>query len=164
MNRVVDGFRKLCRRVAPSSMGVSQSATPRVNALRGWLVRTVIAVLGTSGMTSRADVPLAPPAEQKIVFKRGAIQSVSSGRLNSVTDELRFVVRARAGQRMRLSLEADGPTRGTVVMPNGDESGEPGELFFDDVLPADGDYRIRITESSMGMGWAGRVKLHIRIK
>ena len=65
---------------------------------------------------------------------------------------------------MRLSLEADGPTRGTVEMPNGDESGEPGEAFFDDVLPADGDYRIRIKESSNGEAWTGRVVLHVRIR
>ena len=134
---------------------------PCMNVLRPCLVAALLAELGSAGTVSRADVP---PAVRRITFERGANQGVGSGQLQSKSDELDFVVLARAGQRMRLSLEADGPTRGTVEMPNGDESGEPGEAFFDDVLPADGDYRIRIKESSNGEAWTGRVVLHVRIR
>lgn len=135
-----------------------------MNVLRPCLVAALLAELGSAATVSRADVPPAPPAVRRITFERGANQGVGSGQLQSKSDELEFVVLARAGQRMRLSLEADGPTRGTVEMPNGDESGEPGEAFFDDVLPADGDYRIRIKESSNGEAWTGRVVLHVRIR
>ena len=134
---------------------------PCMNLLQPCLVAALLAELGSAVTVSRADVP---PAVRRITFERGANQGVGSGQLQSKSDELDFVVLARAGQRMRLSLEADGPTRGTVEMPNGDESGEPGEAFFDDVLPADGDYRIRIKESSNGEAWTGRVVLHVRIR
>lgn len=124
----------------------------------------LLLTIGDVGQRARANGPPASPVEQRIIFKRGAIESVSIGRLQSMSDQLHFVVRARARQHMRLTLEAAGPTRGTVVMPNGDKWGEPGDAFFDDVLPADGDYRIRITEASMGESWAGKVLLHVWIK
>jgi hypothetical protein len=111
---------------------------------------------------SRADSP--SPPETRVVFKRGAIQAVAHGALTKIDDEARFVVRARSGQQMRLTVDADGPTRGFVTFPNGETVGSPGQIFFDDTLPADGDYRIRITESPMGESWNGKITLHVRIK
>lgn len=129
------------------------------------------AVLIAVATTAPADQPSsatqanAPSsAETRIVFKRGAIEAVARGALTKIDDEVRFVVRARSGQQMRLIVDADGPTRGFVTFPNGDEAGSPGENFFDDTLPADGDYHIRITESSMAEPWSGKITLHVRIK
>jgi len=49
------------------------------------------------------------------------------------------------------------PTRGVVYFPGGGSSGQPGGRVFDGALPTTGDYRIRVTESSMGEAWSGRV-------
>jgi len=125
---------------------------------RALAVVTFIALVGSP----QADVPAAP--ETRIVFNRGAIESEAHGKLTSMSDQLRFVVRARAKQHMLLSVDAPGATRGFVTFPNGEEAGSPGAVFFDDALPADGDYRIRITESPMGEEWQGSVTLHVRIK
>ena len=110
----------------------------------------------------KADVPATP--DTRIVFNRGAIESEAHGKLTAMSDQLRFVVRARAKQHMLLSVDAPGATRSFVAFPNGDEVGSPGAVFFDDALPADGDYRIRITESPMGEEWQGSVTLHVQIK
>ena len=124
-----------------------------------------LATLITTAMlapASQADAPSRP--ETRIVFKHGAIQAVAHGALTKIDDEARFVVRARSGQQMRLTVDADGPTRGSVTFPNGETVGSPGQIFFDDTLPADGDYRIRITESPMGESWDGKITLRVRIK
>jgi hypothetical protein len=110
----------------------------------------------------QADAP--PAAETRIVFKRGAFEAVVRGALTKMDDDARSVVRARSGQQMRLIVAAEGPTRGVVTFPNGYEVGSPGDNFFDDTLPADGDYHIRITESMMAEPWSGKFTLHVRIK
>jgi hypothetical protein len=121
-----------------------------------------LAMLIAVVLTTPINAPAA--AETRIVFKRGAIDAVVRGALTKMGDQVRFVVRASSGQQMRLVVDADGPTRGFVTFPNGDESGSPGSDFFDDTLPADGDYHIKITESPMGEGWSGKITLHVRIK
>jgi hypothetical protein len=118
---------------------------------------TLIAVLGSP----KADVP--PPPETRIVFKRGAVQAEAHGKLTGIDDELRFVVRARAKQHMRIDTDAEGPTVIMVTFPNGEGEGEPGGVF-DDVLPADGDYHISITEHRMGEEWQGSVTLQVHIE
>ena len=125
---------------------------------RALTVVTLIALVGSP----KADAPAAP--ETRIVFNRGAVESEAHGKLTTMSDQLRFVVRARAKQHMLLSVDAPGATRGFVTFPNGEEVGSPGAVFFDDALPTDGDYRIRITESPMGEEWQGTVTLHVQIK
>jgi hypothetical protein len=119
---------------------------------------TLIATFGSP----KADVT--PVPETRVVFKRGAVQAEAYGTLTTISQELRFVVRARAKQHMRLTVDAPGPTRGFVKFPSGEEVGSPGSDFFDDTLPADGDYRIRINESPMAEEWQGSVTLHVHIE
>jgi hypothetical protein len=124
-----------------------------------------IAAMAPADQPSSAMQANAPAAaETRIVLKRDAIEAVARGALTKMDDEVRFVIRARSGQQMRLIVDAEGPTRGFVTFPNGDEVGSPGDNFFDDTLPADGDYHIRITESTMAEPWSGKITLHVRIK
>ena len=147
------------------------SSRSPVGALNpGWRA-IALALLTAFAITTVADEPSsatstnAPSsAETRIVFKRGAIEAVAYGELTKIDDQVRFVVRARSGQQMRLIVDADGPTRGFVTFPSGEEVGSPGHTFFDDTLSGDGDYHIRITESPMGEGWSGKITLHVRIK
>lgn len=136
----------------------SPSRARRGFAALGVAAITLIAICGSP----KADVQ--PLPETRIVFKRGALQAEAHGKLTTIRDELRFVLRASAKQHMRLAVDAPGPTRGFVTFPNGEVVGSPGSDFFDDTLPADGDYRIRITESPMAEEWQGRLTLHVHIE
>ena len=95
----------------------------------------------------------------RITFASGAYSGQASSQLTGISSEKWFVVRAQAGQTMVVVVEGRGATRGTVVFPNGHASGQPGGRIFDGTLPASGDYRIRVTESSMGEAWSGPVSV-----
>lgn len=110
-----------------------------------------------------------PTPETRIVFQRGATEAIVQGKLSSIDDQLRFVVRAKAKQHMKLALElknevSDGDEAPVVtvdvVYPNGD--GEGPEIADDYDLPVDGDYRIVIGERNGE--FQGDVTLHVQIK
>lgn len=94
-------------------------------------------------------------AQTRVYFARGATRATARGYLRGVGDEANFVLRARAGQHMRVEIRGRGATRGTVTFPSGQSDGQPGGVIFDGILPDTGDYRIRVTESSMADPWRG---------
>src|SRR5262245_46324518 len=94
-----------------------------------------------------------PTAERRIRFKKGQTVACVKGSLHHIHDEASFVLHARAGQRMQVNIIANGPSRGVVTFPSGRQDGGPGGIVFDDRLTETGDYRIRVTESSMGEEW-----------
>jgi hypothetical protein len=103
-------------------------------------------------------------AEKRIRFMKGQTVAYGKGTLRHIHDEAYFVLRARAGQHMRITITGEGPTRGVITFPSGKQDGGPGGLIFDDHLPETGDYRIRVTESSMGEEWNGRFFLEVSIR
>jgi hypothetical protein len=103
-------------------------------------------------------------AERRIRFKKGQTIAYVKGTLRHIHDEASFVLRARAGQHMSITITGEGPTRGVITFPSGKQDGGPGGLVFDDHLPETGDYRIRVTESSMGEEWKGRFFLEVSIR
>jgi hypothetical protein len=102
-------------------------------------------------------------APQRIYFARDATEARAAGYLRGHRDEANFVLRAQAGQHMRLEIRASGATRGTVIFPNGEQEGSPGGVFFDGILPATGDYQISVGESPMADGWKDRFTLVINV-
>jgi hypothetical protein len=106
---------------------------------------------------------VAQKTTQRVYFARGATQARVTGYLRGLRDEAVFVLRAQAGQHMRVEVRARGGTRGMVTFPNGQQDGAPGGVVFDGNLPVTGDYRIRITESSMGDAWSGSITLIIDV-
>ena len=80
-----------------------------------------------------------------------------------MNDEALYVLYAKAGQHMKVKANASGPTRGFVTFPNGESSGAPGDMFFDETLPITGDYHIRLIESPMGEMWKGNYTLEVEI-
>ena len=102
--------------------------------------------------------------ETRIRFKRGAIVASAQGRLSKVGDEVYFVLKAKAGQHMRVTIKGQGATRGVVIFPSGKQDGQPGGLIFDDDLDETGDYRIRVTESQMAESWKGSFTVTVEIK
>lgn len=98
-----------------------------------------------------------------IRFAPGAYSGQASSTMTGINSVRWFSVRARAGQVMVVVVKGDGPTRGIVYFPNGGYDGQPGGRVFDGPLPASGEYRIRVTESSMAEAWQGRVTVVVMI-
>src|SRR2546430_12425957 len=107
--------------------------------------------------------PFAISGQTRIYFTRGATQAAARGYLRGIRDEVNFVLRAKAGQHMRVEINGRGPTRGVVIFPSGKQDGGPGGVVFDDNLDESGDYRIRVTESSMANAWRGNFTLTIDV-
>src|SRR6185436_652149 len=115
-----------------------------------------------------AGALLSPSAQtqsgpRRITFARGATVARATGYLRGVRDEKWFSLRARANQHMRIEIKGRGPTRGVLVFPSGKQDGGPGGMIFDGVVDENGDYRIRVTESSMANSWRGRFTLTVEI-
>src|SRR2546430_17055138 len=111
-------------------------------------------------LTSIASTAQAPT---RITFARGATRATARGYLRGVRDEVFFVLRAQANQHMRVEISGRGPTRGVVIFPSGKQDGGPGGVVFDDKIDETGDYRIRVTESTMANGWRGNFTLTIDV-
>jgi hypothetical protein len=102
-------------------------------------------------------------AQTRIYFARGATRATARGYLRGVRDEANFVFRAKAGQHMKVEIRGRGATRGVVMFPSGGQDGGPGGVVFDGILPDTGDYKIRVTESSMANAWRGNFTLIVDI-
>jgi hypothetical protein len=118
----------------------------------------VSSVVGTgpqvSAVTCRAGSSACPI---RITFAPGAYSAQATGSLASQSVDTWFVVRARANQSAIVIVEGAGPTRGIVYFPNHRYSGMPGGRVFDGLLSVTGDYRIRVSESTMAQPWHGPV-------
>ena len=121
------------------------------------LLATIFLFSSLAGSTAQAKAP------RRIVFARGATVARATGYLRGVGDEARFVLRAKSGQHMRIEIRGRGPTRGVVVFPSGKQDGGPGGVIYDGVIDESGDYKIRVTESSMAEAWRGRFILIVRV-
>ena len=106
---------------------------------------------------------VAQKAPQRVYFARGATRARVTGYLRGQRDSAEFVLRAQAGQHMRVEIRGRGATRGMVTFPNGQQDGAPGGVVFDGNLPVTGDYRLRVTESSMGDAWSGGITVIIDV-
>ena len=106
---------------------------------------------------------LATFAQTRVYFARGATRATARGYLRGIRDEANFILRAKAGQHMRVEIRGRGATRGVVTFPSGQSDGQPGGVIFDGILPDTGDYRIRVTESSMADPWRGNFTVIIDV-
>lgn len=96
-------------------------------------------------------------------------EEVFTGYLKNKGDRAMFVVKAEAGYRMKASIidvetpDEEGPVMiGYVTSPNGDEEGNPGGLFFDEVLKETGDYKIAIKQNEAKSG-ATNIKFKVKV-
>ncbi len=119
---------------------------------------------GTSGPTSAAPVQAAAACTTgaracpiRITFVPGAYSGQARGVLTGIRSQQWFIIHARAGQTMVVVVEGRGATRGIVSFPDGRSSGQPGGRVFDGPVPLTGDYRIEVTESTMGQAWSGGI-------
>jgi len=115
----------------------------------------VVAFVTVSAQSERAP--------QRIVFARGATIARATGYLRGMRDSAWFVLRAGAGQHMRVEIDARGGTHGTVISPSGKQETQPGGVVFDDNLDETGDYKIGVSESNMGDSWRGNFTLKVEV-
>jgi len=101
-------------------------------------------------------------APRRIVFARGATVASGRGYLRGIRDEAWFVLRVKSGQHLRIEIAGKGPTRGSVVFPSGKQDGGPGGVIYDGFIDESGNYKIRVTESSMAEAWRGHFTLTVR--
>ena len=123
-------------------------------------IRFLTSMIGALFLISAVQAQRAP---QRISFARGATVARARGYLGGIKDEALFVLRAKSGQHMRVEISGRGATRGVVIFPSGKQDGGPGGVVFDDSIDETGDYRIRVTESSMANAWRGRFTLRVDI-
>jgi hypothetical protein len=137
-------------------------AAPAAAATRGSPGQTggLTASTTTQAVTCTAGSKACPI---RISFASGAYSGQAHSQLTGITSVKWFVVNARAEQHMIVIVEGAGPTRGIVYFPNGQSAGQPGGRVFDQTLPVSGDYKIRVSESTMGEAWSGRVDVLVVI-
>ena len=107
-----------------------------------------IAMLGLSSAVLAADGPPVPRKE-RVTFAKGASSATIKGTLKGGAD-VDYLVRAAAGQTLEVKLQGTNgqnyfnvlpPGSANVAMYAGSMTGEPS---WSGVLPADGDYAIRV--------------------
>ena len=106
-------------------------------------------------VASLASLPLAAAAQPAVpstavTFKQGASSAEVKGKLQGSKSEARdYLVRARAGQQMDVEMHTRSTSAYFNVLPPGSEEalyrGEvAGEPRWSGVLPASGEYRVRV--------------------
>jgi hypothetical protein len=111
-------------------------------------VLVALAMLGVAGPTLAADGP-ASPRKERVTFAKAASSATIKGTLKGGAD-VDYLVRAAAGQTLEVKLEATNPQNDFNVLPPGSAnvamvvSGMTGERSWSAMLPADGDYAIRV--------------------
>jgi hypothetical protein len=85
--------------------------------------------------------------EERVHFKAGAEGAAVKGHIKG-REDVDYVLGAKAGQRMTVTLHSDNPQAYFNVLPPGSEEalfvGSTSGNSFDGTLPETGDYRIRV--------------------
>jgi len=106
------------------------------------------AILALAGSVQAGEVPSAPRKE-RVVFAKGASSATIKGTLKGAAD-VDYLVRAAAGQTLEVKLQGTHPQNDFNVLPPGSTdvamfvSNITGARSWSGVLPADGDYAIRV--------------------
>ncbi len=106
------------------------------------------AFLVCSGPLVAADGPAAPRKE-RVTFTKGASSATIKGTLKGGAD-VDYLVRAGAGQTLEVKVEGTNPQNDFNVLPPGSAtvamfvSNMTGARTWSGVLPADGDYTVRV--------------------
>jgi hypothetical protein len=107
-----------------------------------------LAILAMAGPPLAADGP-PPPRKERVTFAKGASSATIKGSLNGGAD-VDYLVRAAAGQTLEVKLRGTNAQNDFNVLPPGSAnvamyvSSMTGERSWSGMLPADGDYAIRV--------------------
>ncbi|MBK6603760.1 MAG: hypothetical protein IPG28_20020 [Betaproteobacteria bacterium] len=107
-----------------------------------------VAILALAGPLVAADGP-PPPRQERVTFAKGASSATVKGTLKGGAD-VDYLVRAAAGQTLQVKLQGTNSQNDFNVLPPGSASAAmyvssmTGERSWSGMLPADGDYAIRV--------------------
>ncbi len=114
---------------------------------------TILACVAMTTMAIAAATPAAdgpkPPRKEQVTFAKGASSAAIKGTLKGDAT-VDYVVRAAAGQTLEVKLEGNNAQNDFNVLPPGSNdvamfnSSSSGERKYSGVLPADGDYAVRV--------------------
>lgn len=113
-----------------------------------WLLLTT-----ASGESSR-KIKLPPPGKSVRI----------AGMLRSMDDHREFVFHGVGGTKVKIELSGAGPLRGVVIFPSGQQEGGPGGKIVDQRLAETGQYRLKVSESTMGEAWDGAFHVEISVE
>ena len=102
-------------------------------------------------------------ASRRIVLPEAGHSTRLHGTIRGLNDRKCFLFEGSAGTSVKIELSGPGPLRGVVFFPSGGQDGAPGGVVFDRKLPDSGQYRLEVTESSMGDTWAGNFSVTISV-
>jgi len=111
-------------------------------------VLAAFAILVLAGPLLAADGP-PPPRKERVTFAKGASSATIKGTLKGGSD-VDYLVRAAAGQTLEVKLQGTNAQNYFNVLPPGSAnvamyvSSTTGERPWSGMLPADGDYAIRV--------------------
>lgn len=117
-----------------------------------------------------ASMSLAKPAPRRIRFQLGATTASVTGRLNGWNDKAQYLIRLRAGQTMKLSVEGkcdDCNPDVTVKSPAGSGDTVDPDMCQCRVEVSNttaGDYLITVGENRKGERWKGTFVLSIEVR
>jgi hypothetical protein len=106
------------------------------------------AVLMVSSLLYTAYAQTSPP--ERVSFAKGASSATVNGKLIGTSDSTRdYVVRAKAGQTLKIELVSKSPIAYYNVLPPGTDlalvnTSTTGEPRWSGKLPVDGDYTVRV--------------------
>ena len=111
-------------------------------------VLAALAILALAGPLLAADGP-PPPRKERVTFAKGASAATITGTLKGGAD-VDYLVRAAAGQTLEVKLQGTNAQNDFNVLPPGSAnvamvvSSMTGARSWSGMLPADGDYAIRV--------------------
>ena len=113
-------------------------------------IRTLVsfAAMALAGSALAADGP-PPPRKERVTFAKGSSSATIKGTIKGSSD-VDYLVRASAGQTLEVKLQATNGQNYFNVLPPGAANvamfagGATGEPSWSGMLPADGDYAIRV--------------------
>lgn len=102
---------------------------------------------------------------RRITFTAGSFGATVSGYSSLACPRASYVLRARAGQRMVVTVSSGGPMIGMVIVPNGGlQSGYANTAaIFDNTLPVTGDYTIQLEQDTRYAGWEGQYSMTVSV-
>jgi hypothetical protein len=123
----------------------------------------IAATLAVSLLSFVQDSSLAAGAT-RINFEPGQTSAHVEGRIAQDGAPVYFLLRARAGQHMRVRITPMTQgliTAGIVIFPSGRRDGGPGGLIFDYDLTETGEYMIRVTRRQNKVAGAFRLEVQL---
>ncbi len=107
---------------------------------------------------------------QRITFKRGAKQAVTTGSLSGYKSKSYFTIRVRAGQTLTTEQSRSESSNHYITVyikaPNGEYVGDSDASCNSrrEITPTvAGDYRIEVVECQKADRWRGSFKLKVRV-